>query len=134
MRKTCSIRLLLFGIFITALCSLCMGFLMGTRKNWNAYEQRIALLQEKNDILLSQQEVKEDESNLAASYAVEPYKYILLAEEGYVAVYQADKKTLYASTDILLVDLPQDLQEEITRGKFIASEEQLYSFLENYSS
>ena len=134
MRKTCSIRLLLFGVFITAICSLCMGFLMGTRKNWNAYEQRIALLQEKNDILLSQQETQEEEQNLSEGSVAEPYAYILFAEEGYVAVYHADKKTLYASTDILLASLPQDLQAEITEGKVIASEEQLYSFLENYSS
>ena len=57
-----------------------------------------------------------------------------MAEEGYVAVYHADRKTLYASTDILLDTLPQDLQTEITEGKLITSEEQLYSFLENYSS
>ena len=65
---------------------------------------------------------------------MQPYEYVLLAEDGYVAVYHADRKTLYASTDILLINLPADLQTEITEGKIITSEEQLYSFLENYSS
>lgn len=134
MRKTCSIRLLIFSILITATFCLSMGFLAGTRKNWNAYEQRISLLQEKNALLLAQQEAKEAEKNLAVSSSVEPYEYVLLAEDGYVAVYHANRKTLYASTDILLDTLPQDLQMEITEGKLITSEEQLYSFLENYSS
>ncbi len=135
MRKTCSIRLLLFGILFTAVCSLVLGFLMGTRKNWNSYEQRISLLQKKNESLLSQQEALEEERNLAESLnVVEPYEYILLAEDGYVAVYHADKKTLFSSTDILINRLPEDLQNEIMNGKCISNEEQLYNFLENYSS
>ncbi|MCI9081202.1 MAG: hypothetical protein HFI70_02570 [Lachnospiraceae bacterium] len=133
MRKTCSIRLFLFGMIITSAFSLCMGFLIGAKKNWNAYEQRISMLQEKNDFLLAQQKA-EEEKDLAASLTVQPYEYVLMAEDGYVAVYHADRKTLYASTDILLDTLPQDLQTEITEGKLITSEEQLYSFLENYSS
>jgi len=108
---------------------------MGTRKNWDSYEQRISLLQEKNESLLSQQEIQEEEYDLAESLnVVEPYEYILLAEDGYVAVYHADKKTLFSSTDILIDSLPEDLQNEIMDGKCISNEEQLYNFLENYSS
>lgn len=65
---------------------------------------------------------------------VEPYEYVLLEEDGYVAVYLSDKKTLYASTDIRMEKLPEELQQEITEGKFIESEAALYNFLENYSS
>ena len=63
-----------------------------------------------------------------------PYAYVLLPEDGFVAVYQADRETLYATTGILLENLPDNLQEEIQDGKIIDSEEQLYNFLENYSS
>ena len=63
MRKTCSIRLLIFGILITSVFSLCMGFLIGTKKNWNAYEQRISVLQEKNDYLLAQQKAEEEQKD-----------------------------------------------------------------------
>ena len=65
---------------------------------------------------------------------MEPCAYILLAEEGYVAVYYADEKTLYAVTDIRMDGLPEDLQAEISQGKSIRDEEQLYNFLENYTS
>ena len=38
------------------------------------------------------------------------------------------------NTDILLERLPDSLQGEIMAGKFVASEEELYLFLESYSS
>ena len=78
---------------------------------------------------------KEEDKDIKESLnVVEPYEYILLEEKGYVAVYHTDRKTLYASTDILVSKLPEQLQKEIREGKYISSEEQLYSFLENYSS
>ena len=136
MRKRCSIRLLVFGIVITASLSLCLGFWAGTRKNWDAYEQHIALLQQKNEALLhKQRQLEQVMSNTAESlHVIEPYAYVLLAEDGFVAVYQADRETLYATTGILLENLPDNLQQEIQDGKIISSEEQLYNFLENYSS
>lgn len=65
---------------------------------------------------------------------VEPYAYVLLEEDGYVAVYHWDRKNLFSTTDISVADLPQDLQEEIREGKPIENEAQLYNFLENYTS
>ena len=95
------------------------------------------MLQQQNKTLLAkiEQVETEREKELAESLnVVEPYEYVLLAEEGYVAVYCADRKTLYASTDIQIQNLPDELQQEIQEGKLISSEEQLYNFLENYSS
>ncbi len=134
MNKTCSIRLLLSGIIITAAVSLCLGFWAGTRKNWDAYEQRIALLEQKNQTLISRQKELEKENATESLNVIVPYAYVLLPEDGFVAVYQADRETLYATTGILLENLPDNLQEEIQDGKIIDSEEQLYNFLENYSS
>ncbi len=135
MKKTCSIRLLVAGVILTAFVCVIMGFFFGTQKKWKTYEKRIVMLEQENDNLLAQKEKIETEKELAESLnVVEPYKYVLLAEEGYVAVYRSDRKTLYASTDILLENLPEELQQEIQTGKLIGSEEQLYNFLENYSS
>ncbi|MEG1292454.1 MAG: hypothetical protein RSD28_09180, partial [Lachnospiraceae bacterium] len=64
----------------------------------------------------------------------EPYEYILLEEDGYVSVYHTDRKTRYADTDIILDRLPKNLQKEIKEGKYMNSEDELYQFLENYSS
>lgn len=132
MKKTCSIRLFIGMILFTAILAGCAGFFAGTIKNRNVYEKRIALLKEEN-AQLAEKEVKESAVTESLN-VVEPYEYILLEEKGYVAVYHTDKKTLYASTDIRVSELPDELQKEIKEGKYIGSEEQLYNFLENYSS
>lgn len=132
MKRTCSIRLLVGASLFTAAFSGCIGFFAGTMKNWDSYEKQITLLETENVKLGN---VKEEDKNIKESLnVVEPYEYILLEEKGYVAVYHTDRKTLYASTDILVSKLPEQLQKEIGEGKYISSEEQLYSFLENYSS
>lgn len=132
MKKTCSIRLVIGIILLTVTLAGCAGFAVGTLKNWNTYEKRIAILEEKNKKLA---ESKNEKGNVKESLnVVEPYEFILMEENGYVVVYHKDKKTLYASTDILISDLPEKLQKEIEEGKYISSEEQLYNFLENYSS
>lgn len=137
MKKECSIRFLALGIIVSAVISLSAGFFAGTIKNKKSYEKDIDLLKQQNKTLLAQIEKAEieREKELAESLnVVEPYQYVLLPEDGYVAVYCADRKTLYASTDIQIQNLPDELQQEIQKGKLISSETQLYSFLENYSS
>ena len=61
-------------------------------------------------------------------------QYYLVEEFGYVNIYKEDMETIYEYTEIHIRDLPQELQEEICLGKWLYSEEELYDFLENYSS
>ena len=60
--------------------------------------------------------------------------FYLMVADHFIVVYEADKKTLYMNTDILLENLEESLQTEIMQGKYIESEEALYNFLESYSS
>lgn len=60
--------------------------------------------------------------------------FYLAAFDGRVVVYLEDKSTIYIRTDIMLESLPEDVQSEVIRMKFVAGEEALYNFLENYSS
>lgn len=60
--------------------------------------------------------------------------FYLMVADHFIVVYEEDKKTLYMNTDILLESLSDMLQSEIIRGKYIGSEEELYHFLESYSS
>ncbi len=60
--------------------------------------------------------------------------YYLREEDGYVQVYEGDRETLYEPTQIAVDQLPDQLQEEVRAGKYLDSQEDLYSFLENYSS
>lgn len=64
----------------------------------------------------------------------EPQGFYLLVADHFIVVYEQDRSTLYMNTDILLERLPDTLQREIVEGKFVASEEELYLFLESYSS
>lgn len=60
--------------------------------------------------------------------------FFLLNENHYVVVYDYSLSHIYMTTDILVENLPVNLQEEILRMKFIENEGDLYNFLESYSS
>lgn len=60
--------------------------------------------------------------------------YILKSENDRVVVYCADGSTLFEYTDILVSELPYELQAELRNGKTLSGNPELYSFLENYSS
>ena len=62
------------------------------------------------------------------------YEYVIVAEDGYLSVYRADQKTKYMDTDISVKELTDDIKEEIRHGKKFENAEELYGFLENYSS
>ena len=55
-------------------------------------------------------------------------------ENNYVVVYEKDKKTRFMSTGIPVRSLPDGLVQELLNFKYVGSEEQLYDFLESYSS
>ncbi|HKM21747.1 MAG TPA: hypothetical protein VJZ01_06875 [Lachnospiraceae bacterium] len=63
-----------------------------------------------------------------------PESFYLVVENHYVSVYCDDKKTIYMYTGIALDSLPEDIQKEVLAMKYIASIEELYGFLETYSS
>lgn len=60
--------------------------------------------------------------------------FYLKNDNGKVHVYRGDGKTVYEYTNIQVSTLPDAIQAEIEEGKFMKSEVELYSFLENYSS
>lgn len=64
----------------------------------------------------------------------EEYYYLAILNNK-VVVYLADGKTVYMETDIMAEDLPADvLQELLTQKRVINAEEDLFDFLESYSS
>ncbi len=66
---------------------------------------------------------------------IEPTDNFYLCVEGnYVTVYLEDKETVYMHTDILLDTLPETVQQQIISYMYVKGEEDLYHFLETYSS
>lgn len=62
------------------------------------------------------------------------YQFLLVNDNNYVAVYSLPENEIYEYTDVILDVLPAELQEEIRQGKYLRNEEELYNFLENYTS
>lgn len=60
--------------------------------------------------------------------------FYLVVENNYVVVYLDDRKTVYMYTDILLTDLPDEVQQDIIHWMYVPDEESLYNFLENHTS
>lgn len=70
----------------------------------------------------------------ADGHALKDDCYYLMEVNGYVVVFLSDKKTAYEYTDISCEELPDSVRTELKNGKYIESVEELYGFLENYSS
>ena len=69
------------------------------------------------------------------------YSYVQPSASFYLAVYNNevivfldDRETVYIETKIRLDSLPEELQQEIIQMMLVESEEELYNFLETYSS
>ncbi|HJC56642.1 MAG TPA: hypothetical protein H9700_04645 [Candidatus Eisenbergiella intestinipullorum] len=63
-----------------------------------------------------------------------PEEFYLAVENNYVVVYEADRKTRFMSTGIPVQSLSDELAKELLNFKYVGSEEELYDFLESYSS
>lgn len=61
-------------------------------------------------------------------------KYYLKASGEYLSVYFSDTDRLYFETSLKVSDLPEKLRKNAINGIKFTSLENLYSFLENYSS
>lgn len=85
--------------------------------------------------LKTEEQVIEPETSVAADgAALKEDCYYLMEVNGYIVVYLSDKETPYEYTDILYDELPAVMRNEVRNGKYVESQEELYGFLENFSS
>lgn len=72
---------------------------------------------------------------LRKTYQKPVYKgYYAKSFNGYVVIMNGDEKTVYEYTQIPIHLLPDEMKEQVMNGYYLNNEEDLYSFLENYSS
>ena len=83
---------------------------------------------------LENKDIAEAEVIYTEGQAVNENCFYLMEKNGFVVVYENDRKTIYEYTNIQVAELPYLLQNEIKNGKYIKNMEELYGFLENYSS
>ena len=60
--------------------------------------------------------------------------FVIREEDGYLNVYFGEEDALYMYTGIAYQGLPEELKKEISNGKTFDTLEDLYRFLESYSS
>ena len=86
-----------------------------------------------------QQTVPRTDTTQAVDAAVPPKQadtttYALRTRDGCLQVYILETDEFYMETSIVYRLLPESVQAQIDRGKYFESEEELFEFLENYSS
>ena len=79
-------------------------------------------------------DLKQDTAQMTEGSAEKNDGYYLMQKDGFVIVCLQDKKTVYEYTSIEVTELPVILQNEVKNGKYVESLQELYGFLENYSS
>jgi len=62
------------------------------------------------------------------------YPFYIKEENGRLVVYRTQTQEYYMETGIEIHDLPQEIQEKLEFGIFFQTENELYNFLESYSS
>ena len=61
-------------------------------------------------------------------------QFFIIEEDGYLVIYNQITSERYDNTSIYVKDLPERLQKELESGLYFYNEQELYDFLENYSS
>ena len=62
------------------------------------------------------------------------YKYYVALQNGIVIVYYSDKKTVFDYTGIEAATLSDKNQSELSLGKYVKDDDELYALLEGYTS
>ena len=123
--------------FVLPIIFIVLGILMHIvyleffyRNKYNSSSESSFLTEESKAVVSS------SESNIAKTDFEEEESegYYLTVLEGKIVVMEQDQKTIYLTTDIYAEALSQSLKEELIKGKFIHSMEELYGFLESYTS
>lgn len=60
--------------------------------------------------------------------------FYIVSKDNKLVVYYEDMETVFLTTDISMDRLPEEVRLEILQKKYFESEEELYNFLESYSS
>lgn len=124
MKKTNSIRIFFIVTILLFLCFMVYLFYL-TKETPQEQQQSIPETEQPTET----EELLAETSSLPTDAV-----FILKDCDGYLAVYLIAQDTVYMYTDITMDSLPQSLQGEISAGKTFSDTEDLFRFLESYSS
>ena len=75
-----------------------------------------------------------EENAIYSGKTQESYAYIIFDVDGHLLVFYSDNTTVFFDTGILSHSLSEEMRKQLTYGIRFADEDELYEFLENYSS
>ena len=128
MKKTTSICLFTGMIFLLLVMVV---YLLFTQQDTGEKEQDLAAATEE----MPAETDTEKELKTTESLAVyEPYGYIIKQKDGILVVYQSDGITEFFETNIRIRDLNEDMVKKLENGIRFSDDQELYAFLESYSS
>lgn len=93
----------------------------------------LSIRNEETKFVESTTEYNETETVIQVDNETEYYKYIIKCVDSRLEVYMNDD-TLFMETGILYDELPEEIKQKIETGFPVMDDEQLYDFLESYSS
>ena len=121
-----------------SICIFCVILFMGFWIVWNILspKEESKELESEKRVENSSKEFKQSEipSSVETNKEVTYYKYMIYQDGERLTVYESDSITVFMETDILVDELPEDMREQLNLGIGICTEEELYDFLESYSS
>ena len=128
MKKTTSICLFTGMIFLLLVMVV---YLLFTQQDTGEKEQDLAAATEE----MPAETDTEKELKTTESLAVyEPYTYVIKQKDGILVVYQSDGITEFFETNIRIRDLNEDMVKKLENGIRFSDDQELYAFLESYSS
>ena len=128
MKKTTSICLFTGMIFLLLVMVV---YLLFTQQDTGEKEQDLAAATEE----MPAETDTEKELKTTESLAVyEPDAYIIKQKDGILVVYQSDGITEFFETNIRIRDLNEDMVKKLENGIRFSDDQELYAFLESYSS
>lgn len=90
--------------------------------------------QEKGFVSIELNSFSSEKVSVQKIYESECYYGCIVVEDGYLSVYDEAREHVVLYTDISFDALPDELKQQILDGKYIKTEDELYNFLESYSS
>ena len=128
MKKTTSICLFTGMIFLLLILIV---YLLFTQQNAGAGKKDISAATEE---ILAENDTAENIRTTESIAIYEPYTYVIKQKDGILVVYQSDGVTEFFETNIRVRDLDEEMIKKSENGIFFSNDQELYAFLESYSS
>ncbi len=79
-------------------------------------------------------DIKDSEETAESMHVADAGKYYLILEGDSIFIYASDKETLCYEIPVRNRPLPEERRRQLSGGISFSTDEELYEFLENYSS